>query len=798
MTDAFGRQPIEFVELEMDACSLTFGTGACPATGEPCYNTWATCQARSAYAATTRVHRYCRPAAGLPVGFDALPAVLGVQYAPQVLTPGKGLGVRGSVTVRLTDVPWSDTADDPYYASRPTGIDAPGSYWARWRARNRYYLGRRLTVKTGYLVGGAIDPGTLEGRVYVLEQIAGPDKNGTVTLTAKDVLKLADDDRAQCPRVSTARLTADLTDSATAFDVYPAGVGDAEFAASGWLRIAGEIMSYTRSGDHFTVTRGQYGTKAEAAKADDLVQQCARFSNQPVQRLIYSLLVDYAKVPASYISLSDWDTERDNKLNGVYSTLIADPIGVNSLIAELCEQGQCYIWWDETLQKIQFRALTAITVDGLPVLSDEDHFLQDSVQLTESTADRQSRFLIRFDQINPTKRLDDASNYRRRHLAADLQSEGEHEHGSAKMRVINSRWFSAGSLARVQQLGAALLKRYRDPPRVLDAQLDSLDAPKTGAFFVPDTAAILLPSGQRAAVPMQVVEQQITTAGAVQRIRAQEVIWTSGDAGDPTILIGVDMWDVNLRALYESEYGTPIAGRTVTFVVQSGVLVSSTQAEMPLSAFWSYDTYPAMSAIPAIDTGVWPDSVQLVLQIAGAVVGRGGAGGMLGRTEDDTDKTYPDRYPGLDRSTAIAGGPGAPGLHNRHVNLTLMIESGGVLSGGGGGGGRGGHKTGTYSRPGIGGSGAPYGGHRPLAADGSPESTELTRTAAKTTGMATWYFTSVPEYHASAGGSGGGWGLPGEPGQSGDYPGGAGGAPGAAIIGIAPVSIVNNGQILGG
>ena len=87
MTDAFGRQPIEFVELEMDACSLTFGTGACPATGEPCYNTWATCKARAAYAATTRVHRYCRPAAGLPVGFDALPAVLGIQYAPQVLTP---------------------------------------------------------------------------------------------------------------------------------------------------------------------------------------------------------------------------------------------------------------------------------------------------------------------------------------------------------------------------------------------------------------------------------------------------------------------------------------------------------------------------------------------------------------------------------------------------------------------------------------------------------------------------------------------------------------------------------------
>lgn len=784
MTDAFGRQPIEFVELEMDACSLTFGTGACPATGEPCYNTWATCKARSAYVATTRVHRYCRPAAGLPVGFDALPAVLGIQYAPQVLTPGKGLGVRGSATVRLTDVPWSDTADDPYYASRPTGIDAPGSYWARWRARNRYYLGRRLTVKTGYLVGGVIDAGSLESRVYVLEQIAGPDKNGTVVLTAKDVLKLADDDRAQCPRVSTARLTADLTDSATGFDVYPAGVGNAEFATSGWLRIAGEIMSYTRSGDHFTVTRGQYATKAEAAKADDLVQQCAQFSNQPVQRLIYSLLVDYAKVPASYISLSDWDTERDNKLNGVYSALIADPVGVNSLIAELCEQGQCYIWWDETLQKIQFRALTAITTEGLPVLSDEDHFLQDSVQLTESTADRQSRFLIRFDQINPTKRLDDASNYRRRHLAADLQSEGEHEHGSAKMRVINSRWFSAGSLARVQQLGAALLKRYRDPPRVLDAQLDTLDTPKTGAFFVPDTAAILQPSGLRAAVPMQVVEQQIVTAGAVQRIRAQEIIWTSGDAGDPTILISTDMWDVNLRALYESEYGTPIAGRTVTFVVQPGVFVCSTSSAVPAYSFGG-TTWPAQPEIPAIDTGLWPAGVALVLQISGEVVGMGGSGGFhLGQ-------------PG--------GHAGAPGLRNQHSNLSLIIDSGATLASGGCGGGIGGSGTDPIYYVGHeGGAGAPYLNLGIWAASALPASKTVPGAGVAAYDGVTSYDPIIgpipaPPTTGGAGGAGGTWGQSGTVGDDSAYPAPAVVvSPRPAIIGIAPVSIVNNGQILGG
>lgn len=792
-----GRIPVELVELDADACALRFGTGACTATGTPCYNTWPTCKARAAYSQTTKTYRFAAPSAALPVGLECLPILQSVQYAGQVLTPAKGLGIRASVTLRFTDVPWPDVDHDPYFDQRPTGIDAPGTFWGRWRARNRYVWGRMLRVISGYVVAGQIDPADCITRAYVIESITGPDRAGSVSITAKDLLKLADDERAQCPRVSTGRLSADLLATDITATLLPAGVGDAEYPASGLIRIASELISYTRAGDVLTLTRGQCGTLAKDAKADDLVQLCAVFVNQPVQRLLHTLLTDFARVPSEYIDLAAWDAERNAKLLGVYSSVIADPVGVNTLLAELCEQGQCYIWWDEVGQRIEFRALTRITANDLPVLTDADHFLKGSVQVSEAIGERQSRFVIRFDQIDPTKKLDDAANFRRRHLAIDVQSEGDHEYGSARTRVINSRWFNSGSQARVEQLGAALLARYRDVPRVLDVHLDEADALPTGALFMPVTRHLQDVAGMPLPLVMQVIEQQ-PQGRSIQRVKAQELIWTVGLPVNPKVLIGVDMWDVNLRALYESEYGTPIAGQTVTFVVQSGVLVSSTQAPMPLSAFWNYESYPEMHGIPAIDTGIWPESVQLVLQIAGAVVGRGGAGGMLGRTEDDTDKTYPDRYPGLDRSTAIAGGPGAPGLRNRHANLSLLIESGGVLSGGGGGGGRGGHKTGTYSRPGIGGSGAPYGGHRALSADGTPAPYEGARTAAKTVGMDTWYFTSVPEYRASAGGRGGGWGLPGEPGQSGYYPGGDGGAPGPAIIGIAPVSIVNDGQILGG
>lgn len=664
----FGREPIELVEIETDACSLRFGESPCPATGEPCFNTWATCPVKTAYQPATKTYLLARPVSSLPVGFSCIPLVQSITYAPQVLTPAKGLGMRGAVTIRCNDSAWPDVADDPYHDQRPQGIDGKGTFWGRFRARHKYYVGRILRVLTGYLVNGRIDYSNFETRSYVIESIQGVDRNGIVTIVAKDVLKLADDNRAQCPRLSTVRLNQNLTDTDTSFTVYPAGVANSEFGASGVLRIGSELMAFSRVGDSFTVERAKHSTKAASAKIDDLVQVCAVFTSQPVQNLIYTLLVDYANIPSSYIDKPAWDAERNAHLLGVYSSIIADPVGVNTLISELQEQGQCYIWYDETASKILFKALVA-PPDDLPIVSDENHFLSNSVDVGEATDLRQSQFAIRFDRIDPTKKLDDATNYRQRHLSPDLQSEGVHEHGSSRLRVINSRWFGASSLGRVQQLGSALLSRYRDPPRTLSATLDTSDLLKTGAMFRASTSSLQTASGDRELVPMQVVETRYDKTGTTVQIKAQELIWYGTDnAINPIVYIGSDLVDVNLLTLYQSEYGNPKNGQNITFVIVEGVNVISSQ-------FGDF----------AMVTGDWTVDVTLSLIIRpnSLLAGRGGHGG--GSNPSHTAYQMPQ-----------------VGRNGLRVTYPIYVENWGIISGGGGGGGLTEHAFG-------GGGGAPFG-----------------------------------------------------------------------------------------
>ena len=683
-----GRQPIELVNLETDSCSLSFGVGACTATGDsPCYNTWATCPAKIAYVNTVKTYRFARSNAALPVGYSCLPLLQSVQYAPQVLTPAKGLGVRASVTVRCIDTDWPDTADDPYFDQRPTGTEGQGTFFGRFRARNPFMFGRFLHVKTGYVVNGVLDEANLQTRSYIIESITGADRSGTVTFTAKDVLKLADDDKAQCPRVTSARLDADITDAATTLIVYPAGIGNTEFPASGVLRIASELMIFTRSGDTFTLSRGQYSTQAKAAKADDAIQLCAVFVNQPVQNLIYDLLVNYAKIPAAYIDKPAWNAERDANLLGVYSSVITDPVGVNTLIGELSEQGQCYVWWDDVARLIRFKALTAPPSD-LPVLSDEDHFLHGSIAAGEATAERQSRFLIRFDRIDPTKKLDDVANFRQRFVAADLQSEGEREYRSAKTRIINSRWFNSGSLGRVQQLGAALLSRYRDPPLTFEADIDISAGVKTGDLFRVSSRLFQNAAGSRKAVSMQVIESYEKTAGSVLRLKSSELVWAGESSPvNPEIIIGSDLTNVNLRELYEAEYGTPFVGQSVTFILSAGVNIYGLQ----------YDPRFDFNQWPAVYTGLWPADVDLAFINLGNVVGFGGTGGydggLLAAKGQGGGNAFSSRRQMPVPEDLIA-------FEQSATPLTIIND--GVIAGGAGGGGAGTNDVG-------GGGGAPYG-----------------------------------------------------------------------------------------
>lgn len=777
-----GRIPLEFVDLEMGFCGNTSGVAPCTssATGDgKCHNTYGTCLDKDNYTPSSKTYTFCQANAALPVGVQAWPLLKKLTLAPQVLTPGKGMGVRGSVTVRFADMPDTDAMTDPYVAERSYKPEERGTFWGKFRARNEFYEGRLLTIRTGYLVNGVVDAANFQSRVYVIESFKGPAKDGEVQIVAKDVLKLADDNRAMCPPPSKGRLAADISDTDMAFVLSPAGIGDEDYP-SGTFRavIGGEGMDCTRTlgSDSVTITaRNVYGTEAKEHSADDTVQVVKRFIDAEIHEVANDLLVNYTpSFKSAWITLSDWQAERDTFLPGLWTTDICEPTGVNTLLAELQEQGCCYIWSDDAAQQVRFRALRPPSA-GDPELREGRDFVESTVVASDDASQRVSRVFIYYDRKDPTKKLDEQNNYRQRYLGPDLESESANEYGSVRIKTIYSRWFRSTSLGRVQTLADTLLKRYGKPPRMLqfDADMSLINTVKLADRFVASTRQFQDASGANALVSMQAIEmvQKPGMAGSQLQVKAQEYVWNEriNDSSSLQIIISADTYNLNLYDAFVDEYGTPLATQTVVFLILPGVVVGSTNTT----------EYALRSG------NSWPVGLALSLVNKGYVSGKGGKGGRGGQTAGGTGLILPGD-----------GEDGGPGLL---AEYPLVVDNtDGTIQGGGSGGGGGADDNPTDAGGGAGGGAGAMPGEGGEAAQRTGGGSSIfsqpgddgTLTAGGLGGAA-----------LGAAGNGGNGGDPGAAGTAGAadgaVAGGVAGSPGNAVEGNSLITWVATGTRLG-
>ncbi len=765
-----GRIPLEFVDLEMDWCGNTSGVGPCTSTAtgdDKCHNTYGTCKDKANYTVGSKTYTFCQANAALPVGVQAWPLLKKLSLAPQVLTPGKGMGVRGSVTVRFADMPDTDAMTDPYVSERSYKPEERGTFWGKFRARNEFYEGRLLTIRTGYLVNGVVDAANFQSRVYVIESFKGPAKDGEVQIVAKDVLKLADDNRALCPPPSKGRLAADISDTDMAFVLSPAGIGDEDYPAGAFRAvIGGEGMDCTRTlgSDSVTITaRNVYGTEAKEHSADDTVQVVKRFIDAEIHEVANDLLVNYTpSFKSSWITLSEWQAERDTFLPGLWTTDICEPTGVNTLLAELQEQGCCYIWWDDAAQQVRFRALRLPSA-GDPELREGRDFLEGTVVASDDANQRVSRVFIYYDRKDSTKKLDEQNNYRQRYLGPDLESESANEYGSVRIKTIYSRWFRSTSLGRVQALAETLLKRYGKPPRMLqfDADMSLINTVKLADRFVASTRQFQDASGANALVSMQAIEmvQKPGMAGSQLQVKAQEYVWNEriNDSSNVLIIIGADTFNLNLYDAFVAEYGAPLATQTVEFLILPDVKIGSTS-----------------TTSPAVRTGSsWPSGIMLSLVNQGKILGKGGQG------------AEPGAY--------FVGGSifdGESGGGALLAEAPLAVDNAdGLIASGGGAGGTAFHTSPSYEACGGAGAGFPAGiggvGGGPWIP--SAPGADATETTGGPGG----------NYSSAQGGDGGDLGMPGTAATGGSLINGAGGLAGNAVEGDSFITWVATGTRIG-
>lgn len=525
-----GRIPLQMAQIDLDRCANTYGVAPCTAslgvTGDDkCFECRATCQDPVNYdPSDVYTITLAKPQSQAPYeDRPTWPFLKSASTKPTRINPAAGdkdwkaLGRRATATLTVSDAPDPDLYLDPYVTERAYDPYERGTFWTKLRARHPYYQGRPMRIYDGY-VGQSL--AEMNVRHYVIEEIKGP-QNGTLQIMGHDILKLADNDRAQFPPTLDASLAEDIDAIQTTIKVniaqsriddwvkevepggsrndkpYGNGVvvykGDAiydpgppvvvGFLYSGYIIIGEEIIFFD---DSFFVRdadgaitlencqRGVLGSTADDHEADDEVQPVGGYQDQPCYLVAREILEIWGEIPASFIPYdTEWTSEGETWLAPFNVTgYVTEPTGVDKIVGELNRDCMFFIWWDERQQEIKMKALRPPT-ETIREITFDNSILRKSTTITEKPDQRISRLYLYYLQRNKAEKIDEAVNFRRLRAEIDNDAESPAQYGEKRIERFYSRWLQND--AQVLNVAVRYLTRYRDNPRYFSCELDAVN-----------------------------------------------------------------------------------------------------------------------------------------------------------------------------------------------------------------------------------------------------------------------------------------------------------------------------------
>lgn len=481
----------EMIEIDVPKCSRTFGTAPCTAalgglTVRKCWNLRQHCADIDNYLEGTPLTlRFCRDAP-MPVGVSAFPTLISVREQStsvniagqhQNLTP---LGRRSTLSVTIGDFTHDDVGIDPYQAERISGaaqasgigydVGANGTFLKRLKARWPHYAGKPIRLVRGYIdASGALTDATTTH--YVISEIDGP-SDGELQIKALDVLDLANEKTALCPKPSPGLLEADIDAAVTSFVITPTGAG-ASYLTAGRVIIGSEIMGFSRSGDTFTVARARRGTTAATHNSGDTVQQVYTASSARLDDVAVDLIRNYTTTPATYLDAPQqaiWAAEVTRWGAGlVLETDITAPTPVATLLGELGTLG-CTIWPDQVAQKMMLRMNRPLDGETARPVSDDTAL---AVENIDRDSDRLTQVIFYGGRLNPTKSLTEEANYAIAMLTVDPESFAAY--GAVRSRTIFTRWLDNADATTISIVSNRLLRRFKNAPKTITLRLDAAE-----------------------------------------------------------------------------------------------------------------------------------------------------------------------------------------------------------------------------------------------------------------------------------------------------------------------------------
>lgn len=660
---------------------------------------------------------------------DSRSLIHALNISPQEVEIGINVGRRMSGSVGFTNCLSSDSDYDPHAYDRVAPLNDPfntGSFFGKLMARQPYIRGYPLRIMRGYVGMVLAD---FETHHLLIDGTAGDPSSESFTIKFVDSFRGLDD--VVAPNPSIGKLTTDITDTATSFTVESGAGG--EYPSSGYVNIGKEIMSYTRSGDVFTISRAKYNTEAQAHNSGDLAQWCLEFTPQSVSDILYTLIDEYTSIDASvWITKSEWDDEVDTYIDHNYEALVAKPVKVKELVNELVMQCGLILWPDNINQKIRLEAIKGVS-SGAKTFEDR-HFYEGTFKRTIQEDKQITDIVTWYSRVNPLKQLSETENY----------ASGAWNVGAITsvpffdQKSIFSRWIHNYDTAiRTNRL---FIERFQLPPDSIEFAIpfDPNNNLSVGEGFFVKSRRFEDAYGNNITKPFRVTS--LNPQNGIVKIVAEELRIEIDPQFDlpRTFTITEDVPSgLDLREWHDAFKTTaPKSGDEYLFVINSGVKVST------------------------LETGSWPTGVSITLINNGGIYGKGGRGGA-----------------------AFNGG--AEGGDALTATYALSIDNQGTIAGAGGGGA--GASTGFGSvGNGGGGGGAGYpvgaGGAGSLSPNYDGEDGTLT------TGGNGYGATMV-----ATGGDGGDLATAG----NGEGGGGTGGAAGKCVVGNSFITWIATGTRIG-
>lgn len=491
-------EPVQYVEIDLDLCTLTWGNSPCTAalalnTPSKCYNTWNTCADKTNYNKGSLTLRFIKPRPKMPIdGRTFFPTLKDVSaYSSTVNIVGfkqelGSLGRRGTVSVTLDDFPHNGRGVDKYASERVSGaaqFDSVGydpfdrsTFWVKLKQRNPNYAGRPLRVVNTYIY--LLEDGTpvwdntrVETRNFVLTEIKYNYNSKVVTVEAQDVLTLAEKENAVAPTPSEGVLDADISDTDTTLTLSPSGIG-ASYPTSGYAVIGSEVVKYTRSGDTVTLTqRGAEGTVAASHSEDDTFQEAIKFSGERLHEVIQTLL-EQTEIDPSFYNVAAYQTEVERWASTIkVYTVLTEPTAVSEYLGELVTLGVS-LWWDDVDQEIKMKINHPLDfTETTTEISDDSAIKTFSVEDKDKERITQVHFYS--VQEDPTKSVSDGSNYSRSKVIFDSDAQDPNNYGSTRIKSIFCRWLNQGNNAAINILGRRYLQRFNAAPKYYTLVLDA-------------------------------------------------------------------------------------------------------------------------------------------------------------------------------------------------------------------------------------------------------------------------------------------------------------------------------------